>query len=222
MYVKRCLEQFEQTNKAKYLTDFKEFVFESSIEDFCDVTDAEVVVSTIHKAKGREFDNVYMLVSDNYPVDNGLMRRYYVGMTRAKNSLSVHTDGDKFCHLPCDSYVEDVAEYDMPEEVVLQLSHKDVYLGFFVNKKREILALRSGDPLVYRDMMLYDPSTQRPVAQLSKRMQKSLAEWEARGYRVASAEVRFVVAWKPKEAPKGASESAVMLADMVLKKVSGR
>lgn len=222
VYVKRCLEQFEQTNKAKYLTDFKEFVFESSIEDFCDVTDAEVVVSTIHKAKGREFDNVYMLVSDNYPVDNGLMRRYYVGMTRAKNSLSVHTDGDKFCHLPCDSYVEDVAEYDMPEEVVLQLSHKDVYLGFFVNKKREILALRSGDPLVYRDMMLYDPSTQRPVAQLSKRMQKSLAEWEARGYRVASAEVRFVVAWKPKEAPKGASESAVMLADMVLKKVSGR
>ena len=46
-YVKRCVEQFEQTNKAKYLCDFKEFVFESSVEDFCDVSGAEVVVSTI-------------------------------------------------------------------------------------------------------------------------------------------------------------------------------
>ncbi|WP_302287565.1 RecQ family ATP-dependent DNA helicase, partial [Bacteroides clarus] len=36
MYVKQCVEQFEQTNKTKYFSDFKEFVFESSVEDFCD------------------------------------------------------------------------------------------------------------------------------------------------------------------------------------------
>ena len=30
-YVKRCIEQFEQTNSVKYLSDFKEFVFESSV-----------------------------------------------------------------------------------------------------------------------------------------------------------------------------------------------
>ena len=58
MYVKRCVEQFEQTNKTKYFSDFKEFVFESSVEDFCDISGTDVVVSTIHKAKGREFDNV--------------------------------------------------------------------------------------------------------------------------------------------------------------------
>ena len=56
MYVKQCVEQFEQTNKTKYFSDFKEFVFESSVEDFCDISGADVVVSTIHKAKGREFD----------------------------------------------------------------------------------------------------------------------------------------------------------------------
>ncbi|WP_288149133.1 UvrD-helicase domain-containing protein, partial [Bacteroides acidifaciens] len=60
MYVRRCVEQFEQTNKTKYFSDFKEFVFESSVEDFCDVSGTDVVVSTIHKAKGREFDDVYM------------------------------------------------------------------------------------------------------------------------------------------------------------------
>ena len=90
MYVKRCVELFEQTNKTKYFSDFKEFVFESSVEDFCDTSRADVVVSTIHKAKGREFDDVYMLISDNYVKDAHLMRRYYVGITRAKNQ-AVHT-----------------------------------------------------------------------------------------------------------------------------------
>ena len=50
--VKRCFEQFEHLNQTKYISDFKEFVFESSMEDFCDVSGSEVVVSTIHKAKG--------------------------------------------------------------------------------------------------------------------------------------------------------------------------
>ena len=57
-YVKRCIETFEQVNKAKYYSDFYEYVYESSIEDFCEISDTDVVVSTIHKAKGREFDDV--------------------------------------------------------------------------------------------------------------------------------------------------------------------
>lgn len=65
-YVKRCVELFEQINRMKYFTDFKEFVFESSMEDFCELSGADVVVSTIHKAKGKEFDDVYMLISDDY------------------------------------------------------------------------------------------------------------------------------------------------------------
>ena len=65
-YVKRCVELFEQTNQAKYVSDFKEFVFESSVEDFCDVSEADVVVSTIHKAKGREFDYVYLLLNNQF------------------------------------------------------------------------------------------------------------------------------------------------------------
>ena len=36
----------------------------------------------------------------------------------------------------------------MPEEIVLQLSHKDVFLDFFKNIKQDVLALRSGDPLI--------------------------------------------------------------------------
>ena len=214
-YTRRCIERFEQTNKGKYLSDFKEFVFESSVEDFCDVSGAEVVVSTIHKAKGREFDEVYMLISGSYAKDDALMRRYYVGMTRAKNRLFIHTNSDCFSGLYADCYSVDRQNYEMPEEIMLQLSHKDVYLGFFKERKQDILALRGGDSLVYRDSYLYNGAG-RPVAKLSARMQETLSEWEERSYKVKVASVRFIVAWKPKDAPKDEPETAVLLADMLL------
>ena len=110
----------------------------------------------------------------------------------------------------------DSKEYAMPEEIVLQLSHKDVYLGFFRKLKREVLALRGGDLLNYDNFVLYDSLTNKPVAKLSQNMQNTLAEWKEKGYEVKSASVRFVVAWKPKEAPKDEPETAVLLADLLL------
>ena len=157
-----------------------------------------------------------MLISDNYVKDASLMRRYYVGITRAKNRLFIHTNGDCFNSLSADRYFIDRQQYDMPEEIVLQLSHKDVYLGFFKERKQEVLALQGGDSLTYSNFLLYNSLTGRPVAKLSSRMQGTLSEWEQRGYKVKSASVRFVVAWKPKDAPKNEPETAVLLADLML------
>ena len=215
-YLKKCIHQFEQINRAKYHSDFREFVFESSIEDFCDISGSEVVVSTIHKAKGREFDDVYMLVSDNPYKDEKIFRQFYVGMTRAKNRLFIHTNGDLFTRLPVDHQVIDNNQYSMPKEIMLQLSHKDVYLDFFKNIKQDVLALRSGDPLIVEDNYVLVPSTHRAVAKLSTNMQAKLSLWKEKGYCVKSASVRFVVAWKPKDAPKEESENAVLLIDLML------
>ena len=216
--VKRCTELFEQTHRAKYQTDFWEFVFESSVEDFCDVSNAEVVVSTIHKAKGREFDDVYMLLDDRPYKDEQLFRQYYVGMTRAKNRLFIHTNGDLFSHLPVDRQRVDNQQYPMPEEIVLQLSHKDVFLDFFKPIKKEVLALRSGDSLLLEDNYIFASITNRAVAKLSTNMQATLSAWKEKGYQVRSASVRYVVAWKPKDAPKGEPETAVLLIDLTLSK----
>ena len=215
-YVKHCIELFEQINKVKYYSDFREFIYESSVEDFCDISDADVVVSTIHKAKGREFDDVYMLLSDYYSKDDNLIRRFYVGMTRAKNRLFIHTNGKLFNNTNIDKFTIDSNTYSMPEEVVLQLSHKDVYLGFFKERKKEILSLRSGDPLNYKDTIFYNTTTNTPIAKLSKNMQVVIEDWHNKGYNIKSASVRFVVAWKPKDAPKEETETAVVLIDVML------
>jgi len=215
-YLQRCIQLFEETNKAKYLTDFKEFVFESSVEDFCDLTGADVVVSTIHKAKGREFDDVYMLLSQPQHVTDDELRRYYVGMTRAKQRLFVHTNFSLFDRLPADRKMADQHAYEMPDEIVLQLSHKDVNLGFFKSRKTEILRLRAGGQLHFDNNYLFDPSTKQSLAQLSQKMQADLALWTERQYAVSDVIIRFIVAWRPKDAPKEESEHAILLVDLQL------
>lgn len=219
-YLKRCIELFEKINKAKYLTDFKELVFESTTEDFCDTSDADVVVSTIHKSKGCEFDDVYMLVSQPQHVTDSEMRSYYVGMTRARKRLFIYTNSTLFDRLPADIHQVDQTPYVFPDEVMLQLSHKDVNLGFFKSRKKEILSLRSGEKLCFVNNLLYVPNNQQPVAQLSQKMQAELAQWASKGYLVSSATIRFIVAWKPKDAPKDEKEYAVLLLDLELKKTT--
>ena len=217
-YLRRSLQIFEQTNRAKYYSDLREFVFESSIEDFCDISKSDIVVSTIHKAKGHEFDHVLMLITHpEHPTDD-ILRRYYVGMTRAKRTLAIHTNGNLFDSLKSAQHLYDAQAYDEPNEIVLQLSHKDVNLGFSKPHKDAILSLRSGMPLTYHDHCLCLPSTGRDIAQLSIKMKEKLGKWEMKGYKVTAARIRFIVAWKSKDAPRDEKESAIVLADLVMKK----
>lgn len=217
-YLRRSLQIFEQTNRAKYYSDLREFVFESSVEDFCDISKSDIVVSTIHKAKGHEFDHVLILITHpEHPTDD-ILRRYYVGMTRAKRTLTIHTNGNLFDSLKSAQHLYDAQAYDEPNEIVLQLSHKDVNLGFSKPHKDAILSLRSGMPLTYHDHCLCLPSTGRDIAQLSIKMKEKLGKWELKGYKVTAARIRFIVAWKSKDAPRDEKESAIVLADLVMKK----
>ena len=217
-YLQRCILLFEQTNKAKYITDFKEFIFESSVEDFCDLSGADVIVSTIHKAKGREFDDVYMLITEPQHLTDEVLRRYYVGATRAKERLFIHTDSRVFDRMPADEHHVSQQQYDMPDEIILQLSHRDVNLSFFKSHKNLILALRAGQKLRFSNNYLYCGHSDMPIAQLSQKMQADLRLWTEKGYAVITASIRFIVAWRPKDAPKEEEEHAVLLLDLMLKR----
>lgn len=220
IYLQKCIQIFEETNKAKYLTDFKEHIFESSVEDYCDLKETDVVVSTIHKSKGREFDDVYMLITEPHYINNDVLRRYYVGITRAKQRLFVHTNSSLFDRLQADKKYFDQSQYGIPSEITLQLSHKDVNLGFFKYRKSEILGLRAGCELRYENYYLYNKQTNHTVCQLSRKMQSELNQWIEKGYSVTNASIRFIVAWKPKDAPKEEPDTDVILADLHLVKTN--
>jgi ATP-dependent DNA helicase RecQ len=106
----------------------------------------------------------------------------------------------------------------MPDEIILQLSHKDVNLGYFKSRKRDILALMPGQKLRYENNYLIDINTNKPVCQLSQKIQEELRLWNEKKYFVSDVSIRFIVAWRPKDAPKEEKEHAVILADLTLNK----
>ena len=214
-YLQRCVELFEQTNKYKYYTDFAEYVFESNVEDFCNLSNTDIIVSTIHKAKGREFDNVFMLVDGKHNLTDERMRCYYVAMTRARLNLSIHTNGNVFNNIQQAIHTADNNQYSMPVEIVLQMSHKDVNLGFFQHSRNDVLAMQSGDAINCDGSMLRTLSG-KPLAEYSEAMYNQLDNLKKLGYTPVSATVRFIVAWKRKDAAKEEKETPVLLADMKL------
>ena len=193
--MKRFFADFEETHKAYYRSDLQEFIFESNIEDFVSADDKSVFVSTIHKAKGREFDTVYLLssVPDGWDVNE--MRAYYVGLTRAKRNLFLVT--------------KPPVEYS---SISIALGMRDVWLDFFKGRKESVLRLRSGDSLQYKNGCFYNGQGVA-IAALSESGKTKLNEWKGKGYKVASAKVSYTLAWKPVNSE---TEYAVCLVNVVL------
>lgn len=215
---RNMIQDFESVCSAKYRTDLEEFIKESNYEDFYDDGTESVFVSTIHKAKGREFDTVYMLLNNSrFTQSDEDLRKLYVGMTRAKEALYIHCNSDLFSQytIPGITHIEDRTIYEEPKEISLQLTHRDVILDFFKGKKELIFQLHSGTKLSIMDTYLCAEMNGRSVrvAKFSKACRENLERLYAKGYRPYSANVRFIVAWNGEEDKE---ETAVLLPNISL------
>lgn len=216
------LHTFEDINERKYRTDLEMFLHESKLEDFYNEEQGIVTISTMHKSKGREYDNVYMMIGHADMASDEEKRKLYVAMTRAKKRLHLHYFGNSFDQFG--SYASDVKNdeqiYSQPEELILQLSHKDVYLDFFKGKTDLIfrqMHLKSGDHLAVDNYRLYGQVDKKviPVLQFSAKCNKDINALMMSGYYPYDAVIRFICAWKGKE---DTEETAVILADIFLHK----
>lgn len=213
-----CLDLLENSLAAfneeyptrKYFTDFENFLLESQIEDFTRSKDSEVVVSTIHKAKGCEYDNVYISLKGLHNVTDKERRMVYVGMTRAKNNLSVHFDNaDIFTdEVSRAVMVGDDSVYGAPEEVLMQLSHRDVVLDMFKGNQNLLQSLHSGTRLELDGDYLSAEidGCRRKVLKFSASFREKLAKMASKGYSPVEAKVRFQVFWRYDEQVEGSAE----------------
>ena len=177
--MKRLISDFETTHSVKYRSDLEEFLNESKFEDFYDERDHEIIyVSTIHKSKGREFDNVYMMLKDSEGKNNAERRALYVGMTRTKSNLYIHTNTSLFnkYSIPGVEHIIDESIYEEPSEIMLQTTHRDVVLDFFKSRKEVVSSLCSGKPLKVADGYLTVEQNGRNmrVAKFSKAFTETL------------------------------------------------
>ncbi len=213
----RLISEFEAVNKVKYRTDLEEFIRESKYEDFYTEENETILVSTIHKAKGREFDSVYLILNNVILNSDEQVRKIYVGITRAKSELYIHFNTDIFAHAPI-KIIEDKNIYDEPTELTLQFTHRDVVLDYFKDKGSMITNLRSGDILQYGDGYLSAPINGKlqKLIRFSKACMEKIRRLSDKGYTPQYSKIRYIVLWKGKDDDK---ETTIILPEIIFGKI---
>lgn len=198
----RVIDTFASVNSLrKYKSDWNTFLFESRWEDFAFEAGTPIVVSTMHKAKGREFDTVIVLLRNFREQDPTCRRLLYVAATRARRTLVIHYSGS-FTHrfdLPGLTYQQEQTSYPEPTHLRLQLGHKEINLGYFAYVQARVAPLRPGDPLALLPDGLATTQGHRVVQYSKNNMMPRLAELQRNGYLPARAWVEYIVWWKDKE-----------------------
>lgn len=194
----RLIKDFELTNSnRKYKMDFESFIRESKLDDFLTITSDVVFVSTIHKAKGREFDNIFIMISNFRPSKDEDIRLLYVAMTRAKNELTFYYNQEIFKSIITDNLTRSEVQSTNvpPEEIALQLSHSDVWLGYFSGRQKLLDVLMSGHELTVGNDndLLFD---NKSILKFSKQFQTKLSNFKTNNYILKSAKVNFIVYWR--------------------------
>lgn len=210
---------FEQAYSRKYHSDWTNYLFESKLEDFYSVQGETIVVSTIHKAKGKEFDNVFLLLHNNIDsLSDEKKREIYVAITRAKQNLFIHTNGQYLCQLAkgIADYRIDNHTYPAPQSLCYTLTHRDLWLDFFIDFhcQEAISHLKSGMPLRPTETGCTDFAN-NDILRFSKKFKETVNDLIQKGYMLEEASVNFVVYWERQEDKK---EARIVLPKVVFRR----
>ncbi len=211
------IKDFEATNpKVKYKTDLEVFIRESKLEDFFDENGETIFVSTIHKAKGREFDNVFLMLENFNQTTDDAKRQLYVALTRTKKNLTIHINSGFLDNLSVENIerIEDKNTYLPPNELVMHLTHKDVGLSYFTRKQYLISQLTSGDVLLLNGDECLNPKG-LPILKFSRKFSGQIQSMKEKGYELQHAKVNFIVYWLDEEAKQ---EVKIILPELYFEK----
>ena len=210
---KNILKDFELTNpKKKYKSDFEGFIRESKLEDFIKGNGETILVSTIHKAKGKEFDNVILMLDNINPDTDEVRRLLYVAMTRARQCLTIHLNRNYLDDLKAENLVriEDREIYGPPGHLIVQMTHEDVNLGYFEFIQSKLSTMMSGEYLT-RTIEGFKNSNGDLVVKFSKKFIEFITVQENKGYELKKGKVNFILYWKK---PDNCKEFKIILPEV--------
>ncbi|MDP2721218.1 MAG: 3'-5' exonuclease, partial [Bacteroidales bacterium] len=211
------IKLFEESNsQKKYKSDFEVFVRESKLEDFYSGSGETIFVSTIHKAKGKEFENVFIMLEDFSAASDEAKRQLYVAMTRAKRNLIIHLNGNFLNNITAENLerVEDREERLLPKEMAMHLSFRDVWLDYFITRQHLVSQLTSGDTLTINSDECRNSKGQS-VLKFSRQFLNTIETQKQKGFYLKQAKVNFVVYWKKEDA---AQESKIILPELIFER----
>ncbi len=217
--IEAIIKEFEASNpRIKYKSDLELFIRESNLEDFYIENRNTIFVSTIHKAKGREFDNLFLMLENFKIATDQEKRLLYVAMTRAKENLTIHLNSDFLDNIAAHNLerVVNRENHLKPSQLVIHLSMRDVWLNYFITRQEFISHLISGDCLtVKEDDRLYH--NERAILRFSKKFYAQFESIKADGYKLKSAKVNFIIYWKNTDTKQ---EIKVILPELIFERES--
>ncbi len=191
------IKDFQATNpKKKYKSDLEVYIRESKLEDFFNENGETIFVSTIHKAKGKEFDTVFLMLKNFNCATDEAMRQLYVAMTRAKQNLTVHLNSNFLDNLSVENLerIEDNEIYLPPKGFSMHLTYKDVWLDYFINRQYLISQLVSGNALTVQNDECLNSNGQS-VLKFSKYFLQQMESLKEKKYVLKTVKVNFIVYW---------------------------
>ena len=203
-FINECqalLTDFDKLNKYKYISDLEIFLKESNFSDFITPKEDTILISTIHKAKGKEFDNVYLVLEDYQKLDNEEKRTIYVGITRAKHFLSITYDNEIFDNLHIKGVQHNIDDnrYEEMNKVVFPLSLKDVNLKYYKNLKVQRLLKNPYNnysiKIIENGLTFENNAQNQGTLYYSKARIQKLDEFLQKGYAIDKAEFYCFVYW---------------------------
>jgi len=164
------------------------------------VSTNKVLVSTIHKSKGKEFDTV-VLIAHNMILNDNFIRLFYVGMTRAKNKLIIVTDNDYFKDnsTPLVENIINNQSYNEPNKKVFIMELSDLYMSYESQHNKNGIDLIAGSQVFiqerYKNKSYFLIQNNLLIGQLSKKMHEVIKSHEALGYKIITVHIENVVEW---------------------------
>lgn len=214
-----ALQRYADSVGTVYRSDLEEMLANTTVAELMQPEGSDVIVSTYHKAKGRQFDTVYCQVTERFtPADIQAVNLLYVGMTRARHSL-VLFDSSAVLHDLEEPFAEagvrvtrDSRDHEEPRNVMLACSLRDVRLGDVENAaaQRAIGRLQAGDALhgridsrdgggLLRFVLDCGDGTHamvRPSRSMNEKINRYVCGRRGTGgYHVLKADVGYVVRW---------------------------
>lgn len=215
MVINRFEEEYEDeiiNSQKHFISIFEQYLKEIKFDEF-EYTKSKVVVSTMHKAKGKEWDDVYICVQDNFIKNDYDKRLLYVAISRAKNNLYIHTKDNIFNFLTnycTDNYFYNTID-NQPNRIIFMMTLGDIVLS----DKYSVIGIKNTKPNAgeiavirnnqYNKLCIFKNNQQ--ICKLSNidfskqdRLSTKIDQKEKNGYILENnIDIEYIVEWKDKE-----------------------